>query len=471
MITCTFYRDKTGAYHKNGGLPSFTGLAGAPNTFKTQLALYFCACVMARYTHSRFWPHDAENTLTMQRILSAITWFAELAGVDLEECGRLNFSDANTYQGEEWFDALKSLSDAIRKKTDEFLTTPFWDFRSETYHKMAPPLLSLLDSLSGFTTSVLEKQYDEHDIGDSKLNAIALNTARIKSQMLEQMINITGPASIFSIMTVHIGEAYNLKPNQPMFKRLKHLAGDLKIKKASENFAFYTGITWQTVDWRKMLDGDRLPEFPRSKDDNLKDDTDLLEVPVKSLRNKYGPSGIQFSMVISQSEGVKIGLTNYLFLKSFRKPDADSVYYGIGGNDSNYYLHLLPDVKLTRRSLRSKIDESHELYTAFEFTQQMAYMQYMWHNLEHGWLCTPKELYEDINNKGYDWSILLNSRDYWIFQEESHPLPELTIVDLLNMRKGRYHPDWYPKTLKEMGLPDLEPDPWCMISTVPIAMR
>lgn len=472
MVTATFYRDKNGQYHCCGGMPNFVGIAGMPNTFKTQLALFMLACILARYTSSKMWAHDAENTLTVQRILAAFTWFEELTGLDLEELGRFNFSDAETYMGEEWFEALKQMSDAARAVKAIRLTTPFWDEKNDEYITMPPPIASLLDSLSGFTTSVLEKQYDDYDIGDSKLNAIAMNTARIKSQMLEQMINVAGPGGIYSIMTVHIGQEYNMGgKNVPIIKRLKHLSGDLKIKKASENFAFYTGVTFQTVDWKKLLDADRMPEYPRSKEDNLKDDTDLLSVPVKTLRNKFGPSGYQFEVVMSQSEGVKMGLTHYTYLKGFRKPDADSVYYGIGGSDTNFFSHLLPDLKLTRRSLRQKIEDSPLLDRALEFTAQMAYMKTMWYSLEPGWLCTPKELHDSLKAKGYDWDILLNVRTYWIFQGEENPLNELTIVDLLNMRAGRYHPAWYPKTLKELGLPDLVEDPYAMISATPVLRK
>lgn len=472
MVTATFYRDKNGQWHCCGGMPNFVGIAGMPNTFKTQLALFFMACILARYTSSKFWAHDSENTLTVQRILAAFTWFEELTDLDLEELDRFNFSDAETYMGEEWFEALKNISDLARDAKSTRLTTPFWDEKNQAYIKMPPPVASLLDSLSGFTTSVLEKQYDEHDIGDSKLNAIAMNTARIKSQMLEQMINVAGPGGIFSAMTVHIGQEYNMGgKNQPIIKRLKHLSGDLKIKKASENFAFYTGVTFQTLDWKKMLDGDRMPEFPRHKDDNLKDDTDMLEVPVKTLRNKFGPSGYQFSVAMSQSEGVKMGLTNYLFVKGFRKPDKDSVYYGIGGNDSHFFNQLLPDTKLTRKSLRAKLEEDSRLDRAMEVIAQMAYMEHMWHELEEGWLCSPTELYESLKSKGYDWDILLNTRSYWIFQEETNPLHELTVPDLLDMRAGRYHPEWYPKTLKDMGLPPLTESPYSMISSVPVLRK
>lgn len=464
MMTGTFYKGKDGQYHLNGGLPNFVGVAGLPNTFKTHLALFFVATIMARYSCSRAWPHDAENTLTIQRVMAAMSWYAELAGVDLEELGRFVFTDADVYKGDEWFVALKKESEDRKKDKSLLRTTPFWDHKHGGYVQIPAPTVSLLDSLSGMTTNILLDKYDEHGIGESKLNSIAMDTARIKSQMLEQMINVTSPGGIFSIMTAHIGQEYTMDAKKQPIKRLKHLKGDLKLKKTSENFAFYTGICWQCVDTRKMLDGDRMPEFPRSKEDAMKDDTDLLEVPLVGLRNKSGPSGVQFSCVMSQSEGVKMGLTEYLFLKSFRKPDADSVYYGIGGNDSNYFLHLHPDEKLTRKSIRRKLDDDKLLARAMSLTAQLAYMRMMWHNLEEGFLCTPKQLREDLTAKGYDWNILLNTREFWIFQEDSHPQEEMTVIDLLNMRKGRYHPKWYPKSLKEMNLPDLEPDPYLMIS-------
>ena len=65
-------------------------------------------------------------------------------------------------------------------------------------------------------------------------------------------------------------------------------------------------------------------------------------------------------------------------------------------------------------------------------------------------MCTPKELYEDIKKLGYDWNVLLETRGYYTANQYSNKVPFLSVIDLLKMRKGLYHPYFLKddKTLK-----------------------
>jgi hypothetical protein len=69
-------------------------------------------------------------------------------------------------------------------------------------------------------------------------------------------------------------------------------------------------------------------------------------------------------------------------------------------------------------------------------------MKYLWHDLPKDLMCTPKELYDDLIKLGYDWSVLLNTRSWWTYNNNKQPIPYLSTMDLLNMRVGKYHPYW-----------------------------
>ena len=78
-----------------------------------------------------------------------------------------------------------------------------------------------------------------------------------------------------------------------------------------------------------------------------------------------------------------------------------------------------------------------------EITNEMCWINNIWKDLPEGLMCTPKELYEDLKAKGYDWNTLLeNTRGYWTFDNDNQPLQFLSTMDLLNMRAGTYHPYW-----------------------------
>src|SRR5690606_38235398 len=137
------------------------------------------------------------------------------------------------------------------------------------------------------------------------LNMVAMKGAAAKAQLIDQVTQVTSGSGIDFLMTAHVGQEYQLDQYKPNIKKLKFLKGDLKLKKVPENFSFLTANCWYCVSLMPLLDGDKLPEFPRDDDDDLKGDTDLICINLVNLRGKSGPSGIPFELVVSQSEGVK----------------------------------------------------------------------------------------------------------------------------------------------------------------------
>ena len=70
-------------------------------------------------------------------------------------------------------------------------------------------------------------------------------------------------------------------------------------------------------------------------------------------------------------------------------------------------------------------------------TAELAQM-WMFHREYGDLLCTAKELYDDIKAQGYDWDMILSqTRGWWTFDDEKHPLKYLSILDLLHLRKGK----------------------------------
>ena len=153
---------------------------------------------------------------------------------------------------------------------------------------------------------------------------------------------------------------------------------------------------------------------------------------LRLLRGKSGMSGIVINLVVSQLTGILPGLTEFHFLK-----EADR--YGISGTLQHYALDLYPDCKLQRTTVRSKIEEDAMLRRALNITAEMLQMK-LFHRIEN--MPTPKELYEKLKEKGYDWNILLATRGWWTINNDQHPTPFLSTKDLLEMYEGNYHPYW-----------------------------
>jgi len=265
--------------------------------------------------------------------------------------------------------------------------------------------------------------------------------------MLMQLPTMTGQTGIHVIFTAHIGDDLALDPYAPPAKKLTFLKNKVKLKQVPEKFTFLMNNLYHVTSAQVLLnDTTKTPQYPRDGEDNLKGDTDLQIITVQNMRAKAGPTGMPFELIVSQSEGIMVGLSEFNYIKSFDR-------YGLGGNDRNYFLELYPEVSLSRTTIRGKIDGDLLLQRALEITSEMCQMKNLWHNLEEGILCTPAELYADLKAKGYDWDILLgHTRGYWVFNDDPNPLQFLSTMDLLECRAGNYHPYWYDDYLKKLGI-------------------
>lgn len=447
-----YYIGKHGESILNGGVAYFTGVAGKGNTFKSTLMHYMTLTILDRYGSSDSNIYDTEMSLTNERMYQLAANMPYIGGVDLEREGRMLITDSTVMMGEQWFDALKEFAE--EKSKTKVLTTPFVDHEKGGFYVSIRPTAVEIDSLSMLTTSAVKTVFDENEVGDSATNMSAMTDARIKTQMLNQFPAFTAANGIYILTSAHVGKQHKLDPRAAPAKQLQFLKGDNAFKNVPEKFSFLPNNLYYVHSAEILLNADKTGcEFPKDGDDKRKGDTDLQLLTVQNLRAKNGPTGMPIEVIVSQNEGVHMGLTEFNLIKSLAR-------FGLEGNNINYHLTLLPDVALSRTTIRGKLDGSAKLRRAMEITAELAYMYHfgyrtentveklpsMEEELDRDLSCTAKELFQDLKAKGYDWDVLLNTRGYWVFEEEaSERLPFLSTMDLLRMRAGLYHPYWLPK--------------------------
>ena len=434
--TGRYYRGKHGESILSGGLAYITGVGGRGNTFKSVIAHFMNLRVLDRYSNAMLTLYDSETSVSYARMEMLSTHLPHLAGTDLKETGRVYLTDNTVMTGNKFFEGMRKFTDAKKKDPKpNHGVTPFIDKKGKNISAFIPTLFEI-DSLSMFQTESVEKIYEKNEIGDSAANTDSLRGSAAKSQMLMQLPNLTGASGSFITMTAHVGDDIPLDPYAPPAKKLTFLKNKAKFKHVPEKFTFLTNNLWYVLGVQVLQNrGTKAPEYPRDKDDNMVGDTDLQIVQLQNLRAKNGPTGMPFELILSQSEGVLVGLTEFHYIKSFDR-------YGISGNLQNYHLDLYPDTNLSRTTIRGKIDSDPLLQRALEITSELCQMTHLWDDTD-GLFCTPKELYDDLKAKGYDWSKLLDTRAYWVFEEHAKDAkPFLSTMDLLNMRKGLYTPYW-----------------------------
>jgi len=191
------------------------------------------------------------------------------------------------------------------------------------------------------------------------------------------------------------------------------------------------------------------PEFPNKKDDV---GTDLHKVNLTLLRSKSGHSGINIELIISQSEGILEGLTNFYFLKTHGG-------FGIGGNPRSFFMEWLPDIKLQRTTVRTKINEDKKLERVIQIMSDLLQMYIYKANMREelfgdlikdGIGKVPEKMLNKIKEKGIDLDTILNTRNWWTINNYNKDLPNfLSTVDLLNWLNDKYVPYWYKEEKKK----------------------
>ncbi len=436
-----------------GGMAYVEGVGGRGNMGKSTYMFFRQLTAYKRYCRSTLGIYDTETSLRFSRLNALYrTILGSLQSMqmpDLEDTGRVSITDNTVMTGNKWFAALSDFAEEKRKNAKEFTyTTPFIDPKTNKHYTALYPSLFGVDSLSQFMTDSVEAVFDKSEVGDSSANTVYMKGGNAKSQMLMQMPTTTGSAGLYVSMSLHVGDQIVIDQYNTPAKLLSDMKGNIAFKHVPKNITFLTNNLWYVLASMPLQHKEtKTPLYPKDSSDNMAGDTDLRIMQVQNLRAKNGPTGMPFELIWSQSEGILPGLSEFNYIKSFNR-------YGLGGNDRTYYLELLPDLNLSRTTIRGKIDSHPELRRALEITSEMCQMQALWDDTE-GLFCTPLELYKDLKALGYDWSVLLNTRGYWVFEEDSaNELPFLSTMDLLRMRKGLYHPWWMaekPTPVKTAG--------------------
>jgi hypothetical protein len=441
-----YYNGQHGESILNGGLQHITGVCGIGNSYKSTVDRYLNLSVANRYEQVNGLTYDSEFSLNNFRINSLAQRFDNLYGVDMFEAKRWRLTDGSTLGGDYW-DNIRALGKTKQKMGKKAkLYTPFW-INGKQIEIICPTLLDI-DSMSQMAFGVTESINEAAKADAKEQNAMALRDNLFKSRILGQLPNVAAKGQIFTTVVAHMGEALSLDPNSPPAKKLAAMKAKLKFKRVPENFTFLTNNLYYCSGATPHLNqADKTPYFPKDMTDRGVMDQDLQKISVQNLRAKSGPSGIPFTVIVSQSQGLLPALTEYTYLRSNKKVSGESYPMGFGltGNDQKHSLDLIPDVILSRTKVRGIFDESFAMRRALEITSEMAQMQLIWKGQPVEYKLSAAELLERLVTRGYSMDVLLNTRGYWVFEGSENPLPFLSTMDLLKMANDEYHPYWMKK--------------------------
>lgn len=441
-----------------GGLGHIVGMTGIGNSWKTTIMRYMELSAASRIS----WKHethidslDTETNIVRERQLDLAQRHPTFRGRDILKSDTnpdapWTITDSTVYYGNVWHDEWKKYCDLkVDNAKTIMVKTPFMNNEKQPLYIMMPTFADV-DSFSRFETEDVAKKQEENQLGSAELNMINMRQGLSKSMFLNTAPTICGRANCYLLLTAHLGSDTTIAAGpyapQPK-KKLAALKTGEKIKGVTEPFFFLTTAFFCTTAVTKLVHKDSgAPQFPKNKFDvAAAGEADLNLVDMTVLRSKYGPSGVQVPIVVSQMDGVLPEMTEFMWIK-------ENGRFGMEGNDQNYFLTLLPEIKLSRTVIRSKIEENPKLARALNITSEVCQMRQFHRHLDPTNL-DMKKIYEGVISNGYDWNFILEqTRGWWTIDDDEHPLYRLSTLSLVEMSIGIYHPYWMEddkKTIKK----------------------
>ena len=445
-----WYYDKYGGAVLNGGVSFFFAVAGEQNRYKTAIAraigalafsrVYWLSTVDEKYT-SYYSAFDTETNTEDKRYITMFSkpWYKFAENPVDNERWILSDVGATTFDSwvTNWRNTCKTKRDTLGKQLT--VPTPFLE-RDGSPLTMILPTFTDMDSISQARTEQQNDMHDEHEISSSKLGMYHARGGLGKSHAIDDIPPLAVSSSTYMLCSVQTKKATSYD-NAPPKKTFQDMPQDIQLSGVPRNFLYLVHDCLLVLKSERLTPSDKSgPKWPRADELRDRDNPDLNIVTVVNQRGKSGLSGVPMKLVVSQTEGYLPRLTMFNDIW-------DEGMYGLVGTNSNYALTLMPDVKLTRTTVRNLIDTNEQLARALEITADLCYMDFVNSiNGEHkDTICTPEELYNDIIKLGYSWDDIFNTRSWWTPFEDKHPMKRLTTKDLLNIRAGRYAPKWLSK--------------------------
>jgi hypothetical protein len=431
-----------------GGLGAVTAIVGRGNRYKSTIMHYMLLSAMDRLIstiETSAGTYDTEINIHEHALTRFTERFENLLDKDIINDGIWSITDKTQYYGNKWYEVLKEF---LKHKEDNrnklMATTPFMDREKNQNIKLMIPTFSEIDSFSEFETEDVAKMQDENELGESGGNTIHMRQGLAKTRFMMEVPTLFGKVNHFLLMTAHLGETVQVAAGpyapQPV-KKLQYMKAGETIKGVTSKFFFLMNNCWHAINASPLTNqSTKGPEYPKDSKDT--EGGDLNVVTLQQLRGKSGPTGFTLDIIVSQTEGVLPSLSEFHYIKDMDR-------FGLSGTLQSYSLDLYPDVKLSRTTIRNKIDTDAKLRRALNITSELCQMQQYYRGIRDE-LCTPKELYDSLKSKGYDWDVILSStRGWWAFEEAKHPLKFLSTMDLINIKNGKYEPYWINE-LKEI---------------------
>jgi len=423
LATGGFEQGIDGHLYLTGGLGcQFNSIVGKNGNFKSTLAAGLITRAAAIYQDSGVIIYDTENSISQDK--------ERIETMPEELTDRLNPNDivwlsSTLYSLEELDEIILQHCVKKQEKIKEFtIDTPFLDKEGNQIKQIMPTFI-LIDSL---TEAYCDKESEmlndmksgKSGMGDSASNTIFMKDGNKKTLWTRVMRRRCEQYGIVLVITGHYDQKMALDMYHPNPKETVFGKQDWVVKGVGSKFKFLSSIYART-EAVLLIDSNKEALYPNG----VTSPKDVFEVDMYIDRCKSMQAGTCTPFVCSQSSGLLNAATYYNFIRNHD-------FYGCDGNKQRQQLKLLPEVTLSRGTIRQLAEANEYVRRALEITAQFCFVKdSFFNNLPYDINKDPMNLFDWLmSDKNKDLKEeILNSRSYWTYKKEDKPY--LSVIDIL----------------------------------------
>lgn len=462
LATGSFVPGIDGATILNGGLAMTNGTMGKPQTFKSTLTVGCCVQALVRCPGSEMFFDDTEFSQQKKRLVRMHDLYLddperrlalqEQLGVDKDgndiesDAVRLRITNPNGMSAEEYFDKIKELADyKIKNRKHLEVEIPLLDPKTGKPQRMLIPTFAGYDSWSKAASRASEETLEKHSASSSDTNTVFMKDGRVKSLIMRQIPALSARAGLYWFLTAHVGDKIEMNAFAPPSKDLQFMKQGEKAKGVGADFLFLASNLLEVRSPKLLTDGNKECEYPLPT--GATSPTEMNQITAILTRCKNNGAGAQINPVLSQTNGLEPGLSNYDYLK-------ENDYFGLVGSKVMHRPALHPDMVLSRTQAMGKLRD-YKTARAIEILAQLCYIQNNWtlRDMPVPFNITPQALFEALDKSSYAISDILNSRGWWTYHWDGlaaddpiRPMlerPYLSLWDILALTTGQYTPKFF----------------------------
>ena len=427
LATGAFDQGVDGEMYLTGGLGcQFNSFVGQNGHFKSTFAGGLITRAAALYNDGGLVIRDTEDSISRDRdrILRMPGEYKDRLDPESVHWVDIKY-DLEAF--DEWL--LQHCAEKDKQKNDLMIETPLLDPKTMKPFRQIVPTFILEDS---FTEEYSERENDmlndtssgKSGMGDTASNTVFLKDGNRKTMWTRTMRRRCQEFGLVLVLTGHYDQKYALDSFHPNVKETTFGKQDWVVKGVGSKFKFLSSIYART---QAILLQDSNKEALYNN--GFTPARDIFEVDVMIDRCKATIAGTMTPFVCSQTDGLLNAVTNYHYIKL-------DDFWGCDGSKQKQQLKMLPNITISRNTIRQISEGDYMVRRALEITAQLCYIKNNWnpaivrYDLKKDsakifeWLSsdTNKTLKEDI----------LNSRGWWSPKKEDRPYMSIfSILDKL----------------------------------------